>query len=256
MREEDNAPSDHPESENEPGGARKKGKKPGPVRKFSANLPFSIDSPYDAFLAERIPLANAFTMALAECVRRRTTATRTFHAAECGVYTGQSLIACHHLARRIGVDMRFVGLDTFAGLPELSETDLELAPEDAPYRSRTLFDDTSLETVETTLREAGCQHVTLVKGLFEETLPTLPERKYAFVNIDCDLYDGHMQCLEYFYDRTLNGGIIYFDDYHSFHYPMARSAIDDFMRDKPEQLFHVRYGAEGRNHTKTYFVKF
>jgi len=88
------------------------------------------------------------------------------------------------------------------------------------------------------------------------TLPALPEQRYHFVNIDCDLYEPHIECLEYFYPRMASGSIVFFDDYHSVEFPMAGQAIDDYMRDKPEQLLHLRFGEEGPNRTKCFFVKY
>jgi hypothetical protein len=40
--------------------------------------------------------------------------------------------------------------------------------------------------------------VTLIPGYFAETLEKLPERKYSFVHLDCDIYDSYHQTLRYF----------------------------------------------------------
>jgi hypothetical protein len=44
------------------------------------------------------------------------------------------LSACAQIARSLGVKARFLGLDSFEGLPRLSTKDLEAAPENIPYR--------------------------------------------------------------------------------------------------------------------------
>ena len=170
-------------------------------------------------------------------------------AAECGVYRGQSLVACCNIARDLGVDVAFVGLDSFEGLPPLSETDLEFAPDGIAYRDKTFFADAPLDEVQATLNAANLSNSV-------HLLRWLPEAAYDFVNIDCDLYEPHLECLEYFYPRTKSGGIIFFDDYHSADFPMAKQAIDIFLSDKPETLLHLRYGDEGVNHTKTYIQKY
>lgn len=239
------------------------------VRRFGAQHLFSHRPPYDPVFAERVPLLQAFSLALGNYRTRlglpagRWAALRSvlrrrapFMAAECGVFSGSSLLACASIARDQGVDFRFIGLDTFDGLPDLSEIDKQFAPPQASYRHRRLFTETSLEGVCQMLSAHGfSREIQLRKGLFKESIPSLEDVKYHFVNIDCDLYDPHLECLEYFYPRMIPGGIVFFDDYHSVDYPMAQEAINVFMREKPEKLNHLRYGDDGPNITKCFFVK-
>jgi hypothetical protein len=249
---------------------------PKPVKKkspkFSASLEFSHLPPYAPLFAERVPVLKAFELALANYslfwrarkpvglrarIRREIMPREPFRAVECGVYTGSSLLACALLAREARVKFEMIGLDTFAGLPPLSDKDLSLAPEGAKYVKTTLFADTSLESVQEKIANRGLAgNVELRQGLFSQTLPALEERKYHFVNIDCDLYEPHLECLEYFYPRMMTGGIVFFDDYHSVDYPMAKQAVDEFMAGKREQLMHLRFGADGANRTKSFFVKY
>lgn len=238
--------------------------------KFNSRLPFSANLPYDGLFAERLPLIHAFSLALhhATSARKPLSLYRkaraclvgddlAFHAAECGVYMGNSLVACAQMVRACGLKGRFHALDTFSGLPDLSEIDLSLAPENAPYRGQKLFADTSFEAVKSRVIDAGLSDsVVFHKGLFADTLPHLPNVKYHFVNIDCDLFEPHIECLDFFYPRMARGGVIFFDDYGSREFPMARAAVDQFMRDKPELLFHLRTGDDGSNRTKTYIVKY
>jgi O-methyltransferase len=56
--------------------------------------------------------------------------------------------------------------------------------------------------------------VTLIPGYCVETLEKLPEKKYSFVYLDCDIYDSsYRQTLRYFYGRMSPGGIILFDEH-------------------------------------------
>lgn len=229
-------------------------------RKFNSSYEFSGELPYDAFFAERMPLIHAFSLAMHHAIvaaRASGTVEGVFRAVECGVYTGNSLAACARMARDAGLDAKFDGLDTFTGLPAPSATDRKFAPEGAVYLERVLFADTSVEAVRKKLARFDVQQmVTLHQGLFAETLPRLEPAKYHFVNIDCDLYEPHLECLEYFYPRMHRGGVIFFDDYHSTEYPMAKLAVDRFLKGKPESLFHLRMGDDGRNRTKAYLVKY
>jgi hypothetical protein len=240
-------------------------------RKVSTRDPFSPFVPFDPAFKERVPGLFVFHAALASLhylVRGMSMPalgdaaaapprSSRWVAAECGVYRGHALIAYAELARRSGIPVHFYGLDTFSGLPVLSAVDRECLPTDAPALRETLFADTSLDEVQRRIDEHGLGDcITLVAGEFETTLGRLPATEFFFVSIDCDLHTPHLECLEYFYPRLIRGGIIYLDDYHSVEYPMARLAIDEFMRDKPEEMFHLRYGAEGKNQTKTFIVKF
>lgn len=241
-----------------------------PKQKFHASLSFSHRPPYDPLFAERIPVLQAFQIALANYLgdQRKSKGWRQlftflngqdryFRAVECGVYTGSSLIACAEMARSSGIDFRMIGLDTFTGFPPLSKTDRDLAPEGAKYLEQTIFADTSIEAVQEKVQKAHLEkHIQLRKGLFSATLPLLDEQRYHFVNVDCDLYEPHIECLEYFYPRLVRGGVLFFDDYYSGDYPMARKAVDDFMKDKPEVLSHLRFGPDAVNRTKAFFVKY
>lgn len=228
--------------------------------------------PFDPLFFERVPLILAVQIALANfrANRRRNAGTderaglirdrstnNQFWAVECGVFAGSALVTTGELLRDFDADFMLIGLDTFAGLPPLAGRDLELAPEGAPYRTKTLFTETSLEAVGDRLRAAGLEESAwLVEGLFAKTLPTLPAgQTYHFVNVDCDLYEPHIECLEYFYPRMEPGGIVFFDDYESVSYPMVRRAVDDFMAGKPEKLAFLRYGPDEPNHTKAFIVK-
>ncbi|PTT90929.1 hypothetical protein DBR45_55715 [Pseudomonas sp. HMWF031] len=150
-----------------------------------------------------------------------------------------------------------LGLDTFSGLPPLSEQDKLFAPADATYLNQTLFTETSLAGVQALIDRAELgAHVELREGLFSQSLPLLEEQKYHYVNIDCDLFEPHIECLEYFYPRMVKGGVIFFDDYNSVNYPMAGKAIDQFFETKPEALAQIRYGDDAPNRTKAYVVKY
>lgn len=210
--------------------------------------------PYPRIYKEKSPLLETFRGKVLEWLARPS--GDEFLACECGVYKGHSLVACANVARDLGANARFIGLDSFSGLPQLNARDIELAPPNAPYLKEQLFSDAALDEVAASIEAAALSsRITLVKGFFSETLPTLPEARYDFVNIDCDLFEPHRECLSYFYGRMRAGGVIFFDDYHSFDFPMARAAIDEFLADKPEILFHLRHGEDFENHTKSYIVK-
>ncbi len=243
------------------------------TQKIDSCSPFPHDFPYEEIYAERIPLLHIFRSAVADLrsnhggrnplsVSLRNFASLLFSspnylAVECGVYMGHSLIACAQIAKMYGLPIHIYGLDTFNGLPDLSEVDKLYASKNVLKKSDFLFADTSIHQVEDRIKEKQLsKYISLIPGLFSDTLHKLPDKKYFFVNIDCDLYEPHLECLEFFYPRMERGGIIFFDDYHSVEFTMARKAIDEFMEGRPEKLFHLRFGEEGTNHTKAFIVKY
>ena len=243
--------------------------------KFSSRTPLPFDIPHHEAYAKRIPIMRTFRAALLEHYARHRARSplqrglRRFGdlianghshvAAECGVYMGSCLVACAEIIRQYGLNAHIYGLDSFEGLPHLSSIDRQHSSDlvlEEFRKNGTIFNDTSLDQVRADIDERDLNsYITLVPGFFKDTLSTLPEGPYFFMNLDCDLYDGHLECLDFFYPRMEQGGIIFFDDYHSAHYPMAKEAIDKFMHNRPEKLFHIRYGKEGVNHTKTFIVK-
>lgn len=242
--------------------------------KTSAKYDLPHQLPYLEKYAKRIPVLQVFRMALASfhasqshhpfaAINRLLTQLSqggAYFAAECGVYRGSSLIACAEIARDYQLPVHFYGLDTFAGFPEFSQQDEALTPDvlkEKLEQKGNLFADTSIEAVQKKIDQRKLSRaISLIPGKFNDTLKTLPNQEYFFVNIDCDLYEPHLECLEYFYPRTAPGGIIFFDDYESVIFPMAKKAIDEFMAGRPERLFYIRYGDEQPNHTKAFIVKF
>ncbi|AFY35632.1 TylF/MycF/NovP-related O-methyltransferase [Calothrix sp. PCC 7507] len=242
-------------------------------QKINSSSPFPHDLPYEEIYAERIPLLYIFRNAVASlnsnqgkgnplAVSLRNFASLIFSsddylAAECGVYMGHSLIACAEIARQYRLPIHMYGLDTFTGLPDLSEVDKLYASPNVLQKADLLFADTSIEDVQARIDAKNLtKYVTLIPGLFSETLINLPDKKYFFVNIDCDLYEPHIECLEFFYPKMEQGGIMFFDDYHSVEYSMASKAIDKFMSKRPEKLFHLHFGRERTNYKKAFIVKY
>lgn len=74
--------------------------------------------------------------------------------------------------------------------------------------------------------------ISLVKGLFEETLPQTDIGRVAFCHIDCDWYDPVKFCLEQIAPRVAPGGLMLLDDYHD--YGGCGLATDEFLAAHPD----------------------
>jgi len=119
------------------------------------------------------------------------------------------------------------GFDTFEGLPQQS-------PEDNKH-VKGEFSNTSKEIVENLVKEFN--NYTIQKGRFPQDLKiSFNEKKFSFVHIDVDLYQEHINILNFIYDKVSNGGRIVFDDYNHPNCKGAKKAVDSFFKDKPETV--------------------
>ena len=86
------------------------------------------------------------------------------------------------------------------------------------------------------------KHIRFYKGIFPSTSSPIKSKKFSFVNLDTDLYEGTYQSLEFFYPRMSKGGIIVTHDYAI--YGGVRKAFDLFFKDKPEPIIELT-GTQG-----------
>jgi hypothetical protein len=121
--------------------------------------------------------------------------------AEFGVYKGESL---SFTATRI--DKVVYGFDSFEGLPD----DWFLGVGKGYFSLNGQLPEL----------KASQQNYRLVKGWFNETLPTFTDQisePAAFLHIDCDLYESTKAIFEGLQGRIVPGTVILFDEY--FNYP-------------------------------------
>jgi hypothetical protein len=148
--------------------------------------------------------------------------------AELGVFRGNSAKLLHQLAP----DRELWLFDTFAGFD-----DADVSAEATAVKRRD-FADTSLAAVRSFVGDS--ERVHYVEGRFPDTAAALPEgRRFAFVHLDCDLYQPIRAGLEHFYPRLARGGLMVIHDYGSGHWPGVAQAVDEFLAGKPETLLLV-----------------
>ena len=117
---------------------------------------------------------------------------------EFGVYSGKTINQIADLKK----DRIIYGFDSFEGLPETWRSGFEAGK--------------FLKDILPEVRD----NVTLIKGWFDETLPSFIQEHNelcAFLHIDCDLYSSSKTVLDYLAGRIVKGTIILFDEY--FNYP-------------------------------------
>jgi hypothetical protein len=145
---------------------------------------------------------------------------------EAGCWRGGSAIMMRGVLRAYGITDRIVfAADSFEGLPK---PDPERFPADA--------DDTGYEAdelrvpVEEVRRNfaryrLGGDHVRFLGGWFNETLPTVADRRWAVVRLDGDLYESTMDGLTNLYPQLSPGGFLIVDDYG---WVNCRKAVEDY----------------------------
>lgn len=146
--------------------------------------------------------------------------------AELGVYQGE-------LAKYINKtfpDRELHLFDTFEGFCE-SDVEIEKSKKftsDEWFEDWNNFKNTSLELVmnKMTYPEKCVVH----KGFFPDTIPS-EEINYAFVSLDCDLYEPILEGLRYFYPRLNNGGYLFIHDYNQTNYLRGvKQAVHDYEK--------------------------
>jgi predicted O-methyltransferase YrrM len=144
---------------------------------------------------------------------------------ECGVAHGGSAAM---MALTMSKPVRRLWMfDTFEGLPAPGEAD----PDHQIGLLYTGAFRASVEEVHSSFQRLGVDGaVTMVPGLFQDTLPRWGTQPIALLHIDGDWYESVTATLNNLFDHVSTGGIIQFDDYG--HWAGARRAVDEFMKSR------------------------
>ena len=155
----------------------------------------------------------------------------TGSVAEAGVYRGD--FAKH--INRYFPDRKCYLFDTFTGF-----TDYDIAREQK--KSQTSADymkDVRIEDVMAKMPHKD--NIILRVGRFPETAQGIDDR-FAFVNLDMDLYEPTIEGLRFFYPRMSDGGVILIHDYFSSRYPNIEQSVDDFERELGRRVHKMPIG--------------
>jgi predicted O-methyltransferase YrrM len=125
---------------------------------------------------------------------------------EFGSFRGGSAIFMATVCAELYPGRTIYALDTFEGMPE---TDKRI---DAHNKGD--FNSTSFEEVEKAIADAGLNNVRLIKGLFEETTPSVLAESgaLALAHIDCDIRSSCVYARSAIAQNMVRGGYIVFDD--------------------------------------------
>ena len=157
---------------------------------------------------------------------------------ECGVWRGGSMMAAALTLLSVGAADRDLHLfDTFAGMPMPEQHDVPLRDTDTEPIARWQRDQrlghnewayAPLEAVRENVLSTGYppEHLRLVKGPVEETIPEHAPRSIALLRLDTDWYSSTRHELAHLYPRLVPGGVLILDDYGA--WAGARKAVEEF----------------------------
>ena len=147
---------------------------------------------------------------------------------ECGVWRGGSSAA---MAELLGSHREYFLFDSFEGLPKASDADGDRARKwQEDTSSATYYDNcrAPIEFAERAMELSGATTYRLLKGWFEETIPSfVPARPIAILRLDGDWYESTMTALQGLFKYLAPNGVVIVDDYYA--WDGCSRAIHDFL---------------------------
>lgn len=179
---------------------------------------------------------------------------------ECGVWKGGLMMAAAYTLLQEGtVDRQLYLYDTFEGMPRPGQVDVRFdgakAEEEFERRRITEVSSTwanaSVEEVWEAMVSTGYpkQHIHLIRGRVEDTLPAKAPDRVALLRLDTDWYESTRHELIHLFPRLSSGGVILLDDYG--HWLGARKAVDEYIQENRVRLllnrvdYSARIGVKG-----------
>jgi len=161
---------------------------------------------------------------------------------ECGVCNGGSAAALAYTLRKTEKKMWLY--DSFQGMPEVSEVDGVAAQS---YVGKCIG---LPEKVKEAMRISKLSEDRYIvrAGWFDDTFQQPLPETIALLHIDADWYDSVSLCLNTFYDRVSEGGLIILDDFG--HWEGCREAFYDFIC-----AHQLKPLIERSGHTQAFWVK-
>jgi hypothetical protein len=174
--------------------------------------------------------------------------------ADVGAYRGEATLAMGLYLRERGIPKTVYGFDSFEGFKEdavVEDLKITGVAAEVGWRVRR-FQETSVPELSRKIARLKLRNIQLVPGYFNQSLPAFrKDVSFCFSHIDVNLYSSYKECIEFFYPRTVPGGILLFDEYNDPPWPGCNKAVDEFLAGKPEKLQKISMD----NYEKWYFVK-
>lgn len=164
-------------------------------------------------------------------IKIASTAKRPLYL-EFGVWRGESIA---YWSQRLGsANARFIGFDSFDGLPERWTTEIGEGSFSTAGRTPTIDDP----------------RVRFITGWFSETLSNFepPDHDLLIINVDCDIYASATTVLNWCEPLLKPRSLLYFDEFHdrlhegrAFHELRARSGYEFEMLARTPEVTNVLF---------------
>ena len=166
---------------------------------------------------------------------------------ECGVFSGGSLALIAKYAKKLSLNSKIIGFDTFEeGFknPTLTKHDITIKGQKLNFSNNKTTRDfyPSVNNVKKNIKfflNEVPENLFLIKGDILKTLKdndNIPE-KISFLRLDTDLYSTTKFQLEVLYPRLVKGGVLHIDDYGFF--SGVKKAVDDYFKNENVWLHRV-----------------
>lgn len=172
--------------------------------------------------------------------------------AEFGIFEGGWVNLLWHATEQLAMPRRIYGFDSFAGLSEPHPQHDQAFWKKGQYAC-------SFEQVATNVQLAARPRIKLVKGFFETSLRGADAQvveKFAYVRIDCDIYQPALDCLRYLGPRLADGAILVFDDWPHIRGFGEQRAFQEWLPTVPHLEFEfLFYGVIGHFYLRVHHRK-
>ncbi len=172
---------------------------------------------------------------------------------ECGVWKGGSMMLCALALRRLNeTERRLFLYDTYEGMSDPTERDRDYGDRPAieslagPECSWAQVCCAPLEQVQANLYSTGYpkEHVLLVKGKVEDSIPEAAPARISILRLDTDWYESTYHELVHLFPRLSVGGVLILDDYG--HWRGAKEAADQYFAQNRTKILLHRIDYTGR----------
>ncbi len=146
---------------------------------------------------------------------------------ELGTYRGGNAIFMGYVLQKLDSRAKLYALDTYAGMPTTDKL------RDAHNEGD--FVDANVEDFRSQLARVGLEDtVSIVQGLFQDTLPPLLDTnvRFGLAHIDCDIYSGVKYSQDAIWPAMCRGGYIAYDDAEVSSCLGATEAVEELIMDR------------------------
>jgi O-methyltransferase len=161
---------------------------------------------------------------------------------ECGVWKGGMAAG---IAELLGPERKYYLFDSFDGLPDVKEIDGMAAKQWQMDKASPAYHDNCRADIEyamAAMRKAGVEFE-CVKGWFENTIPDFEKiENIALLRLDADWYESTTICLENFFPRVVENGMVIIDDYYT--WSGCSRAVHDYLSStkSPSRIYRSNEG--------------